>query len=211
MMRKLKALGLALAAVFALSAVAASSASATAFTSTAPAGTIEHITGTDTHGVDEFTVGESKLTCDEESFTANAATPTTTITVTPTYKKCRTTGGEEKEDVTVTTNGCTYTFTSHGAVTIDCPAGKVIEIHHYSDPGVHKNSKCTNTVGPQNGVGALTYTHPNNGIEANGTINVTLQTHGICSFGFTINQEATYHVVQDTFFATSNRTIHVGT
>lgn len=209
-MRSLKILGLVVTAVLALGAVVASSASATAFTSAGEHD--EHVTGTDTHGVDEFTVGEtSKLTCDEESFTATVAHNSTWATVVPTYNKCRTTGGEEKENVTVTMNGCAYEFSSHGEVRLHCPVGKVIEIHHYSDPGKHKNNTCTLTVGPQTGTGLLTYTHPNNGIQADGTIGVNAQTHGGCSFGFTLNQTATYHVVEDTFFATDGHTIHVGT
>ncbi len=209
-MRSLKILGLVASAVLAIGAVVASSASATAFTSAA--GHEEHVTGTDTHGVDEFTVGESsKLTCDEEFFTTNAAHNSTEITVIPTYKKCRTTGGAEQENVTVTMNGCAYKFTSHGEVIIHCPVNKAIEIHHYSDATVHKNPSCTLTVGAQTGTGLLTYTHPNNGIQVDGTIEVSAQTHGACSFGFTLNQTATYHVVKDTFAASDGHTIHVGT
>ena len=194
-MRNFKALGLALVAVFAMSAVVASSASATAFTA---ASYPQHLTAEDTGAGDLFTISGNELSCSNETFTSQITAQTTTLTFTPSFANCKTEGAAFN-NITVTTNGCTFTFDAHGHSVIDCPTTQipshkqhVIEQHHYSNQA-HTTVSCTNTVAAQNVDGTVTYTN-----EADGTVTVTgqpkvnLQTHGGCSFGFTINVQTTY-------------------
>ena len=216
-MRNFKALGLALVAVFAMSAVVASSASATAFTSVKYP---QHLIGEDTGAPDVFTVSGNELTCTDETFTSDITAQSTTLNFIPSYVNCKT-AGAAFNNVTVTTNGCTFTFDAHGHSVIDCPTTPAqqqqahkqhgpIEIHHYSNQG-HTTVSCTNTVGPQNISGTVTYTNdPDGTVTVNGTPQVNLQTHGGCSFGFTINVVSTYDLSVKVR-ATSGEKIDVGT
>jgi hypothetical protein len=129
------------------------------------------------------------IACTEATYHGTvAAASVNSITVTPTYKNCATTGGTWGE-VVVTMNECDYTFrsnsnasthkpTAHATVTVDCPVGKAIEIHH---------PNCTITVPGQTPKGGVTYTTTVEGKHAL-TVNVTA-THiagefhgGICIF-----------------------------
>jgi len=156
-------------------------------------------------------VGSSTLTCSGETYTANAPAGTTNVlSFTPNYINCKTEGAAFN-NVTVTHNGCNFNFTSTGPIHIACPIGKTIEVHHYSSTANHTagTSSCTETIGSQTAVGNATYTNLVSGsVETSGSVTVTLQTHGACSFGFTINQEATY-TFSDTVTATSKEAIHV--
>lgn len=168
---KLKVLGLGLLAVMATSAFAVMNASATVtghFTHDA----VGHATvvGTEIYGTKhmlEFhrteptgTYVGAPIACTEASYHGTVTTATVqSITITPTYKNCATTDGVWGE-VDVTMNECDYTFrsntaasanppTAHATVTVDCPAGKAIEIHH---------PNCTITVPAQTPKGGATYT-----------------------------------------------------
>jgi hypothetical protein len=149
MTRNLKALGLALIAVFAMGAVVASSASAVAddhFTTTKPSALV---TGVSHNNKFEIT-GGPKFECTTSKFTGTFLNNSTEITIDPEYTgkightphntsptvaaECNATGG----DITVDMNGCHYDLTGNttgldkglvdATVWITCPAGQVIKI-----------------------------------------------------------------------------------
>jgi len=132
MIRNLKALGLALMAMLVMAAVAASAASADDFTSESSPVTL---TGKQTGGGDVFTSTAGTVKCKEKKYTATGvATPTTAVTVTPSYP-AKTVGGELNctafgFPAEVHTNGCTFRFTvgatTTGGLEIICPEGKEI-------------------------------------------------------------------------------------
>ncbi len=112
---KLKAVGLCALAAMALSAVVVMNASANGeghFTNDASNGFVL-FTGTEegAHRLNLTLHGfNGEIGCEVASYAATAASSTvTSLTVTPTYENCYTTGTETK--VPVTMNGCTYIFT----------------------------------------------------------------------------------------------------
>lgn len=197
----LTACSIGLLALLATGAFAAINASATVnghFTNDAPNGHAT-VVGFETYGTTHMTelqrtepTGTStgaSIACTNASYhgTLNAIT-TESITVAPTYSGCATTGGTWGE-VVITTNGCTYTFrstsgasteppTHHATVSVVCPAGKSIEIHH---------PNCTFTI-PSQTLSGITYTTIVENTKHAITLNATV-THikgefhgGICIF-----------------------------
>jgi hypothetical protein len=166
MTRKLKALGLALVAVFATSALVASAAQAEEFTG------YDQSTGTHTetviHGVQEgshsFTAGSGfgSITCTTATFAGNSPTGTSTeLTITPTYSGCSDSFGRT---VDVTMEGCDYKFTTptfvssgtySGLVDLACPTGHSVTVHVTSGG----TSVCTVTIHAQTGLGSNHYTN----------------------------------------------------
>lgn len=194
MLNKFKALGLALVAVLAMSALAASSASAEKFTSAD--GTTQTVTASDVGAEDVFIVNNSTLTCEGETFAGHleAGKATTALTFDPNWVNCKTEGAASN-NVTVTDNNCGIIFkTTPNGVEIECGTGKVIEVHHYTAGSAHTSSTCTETIGAQVPVNIAGPTYTNNGghVDATGEAEVSLQTHGSCSLGFTLTQKATY-------------------
>jgi hypothetical protein len=135
MIRNLKVLGLALVAVFAMSAVAAGAASAEkyAFHSAGPFTTL---TGTQAGATnDVFTTDGGKVTCNTATYHGTIeAEETTTISLAPTYSSCTL---EPFGSAVVSTNGCTYLIHAETRVgendyttntDIVCPAGKEITV-----------------------------------------------------------------------------------
>lgn len=228
MIRNFKSLGLALVAVLALSAVVASSASAVGkFTSAA--GYPQTLVTEDTGEEDVFIVSGNTLTCANEQFTGELTGASSELKVTPDYVNCKTKGAAFN-NVTVTDNGCYFVFTvtttvatdhDSGNVHIKCPIGQKIEIHHYSSEHNHKvtgASSCTVTVAEQTPtehegtVDYITYTSltsPANSVLIEGVVTVHAQTHGACSFGFTVNTTSEY-ITSTTAKAASGARIHVG-
>jgi hypothetical protein len=179
MIRNLKVLGLALVAVFAMSAMAASSALAVeetqgVITSDGPV----KLTGTDTVGepsVLKFNATQS-LECHGHYDVGNvgvtphgfinltAPNSVTSVTVAPTYTNCFGIVGATKAPATVTMNGCDYVIkigTTNGvagqyAGTADlvCPGVAKVEVHLYNN-AEHKTSICTFTFGAQTNKGGL--------------------------------------------------------
>jgi hypothetical protein len=148
MIRNLKALGLALVAVFAMSAIVATAAQATPGTlTTFPAGKTVDITA-EQIGTHEFLLTDHEVepgkfattTCEYAHFhgVGTVATGSTTLTVLPTYgnaeKKCTAFG----QPATITTTGCHYLLHSgtetpaktgwHVLTDVVCEEGKVIKI-----------------------------------------------------------------------------------
>lgn len=144
MTRKLKALGLGLFAAFAMSAVAASSASAEKkmFHSD-----VEQtvVTGKDTGGEDQtkFIAGGKTITCETTLYEGTTNEKTVSeLTITPTYSNCHAEGPFGNVTTHVEMNGCDYKFTleegttntggetehTHGPVHVVCPDEKEITI-----------------------------------------------------------------------------------
>jgi hypothetical protein len=213
MIRNLKALGLALAAVFALSAVSASSAMAV----TAPSASFVaaeypvSYTGTQdgaNHAV-TFNGGVGVVTCTSSHFDAigTFAKSTTYVSLTPTYSGCNTVMGADKVNpTTVTHNGCIYSYTVHeevfgsmgdewkGDLDLECPVGvSGIEIHIWDTEAKHENkeaTKCTFLVKPQTIKGVVYRNETANGdvtIEGKGMVFTIERTGGTaddCGVGF---------------------------
>jgi len=167
MIRNLKALGLALAAILALSAVSASGVSAATepiakfSCSTYPCSLSGEQPAAEKH---EFVTAAGAVECELAIFQSSTISEAATgLTVTPTYEECvlhnALTG--TTDPATVTMNGCDYKFTIHyhetkkgagvkadeysGDVDIVCPAEKAIEIHVFkaADEEHKEATKCT--------------------------------------------------------------------
>jgi len=167
MIRNLKVLGLALVAVFALSAMAASMASASEFKSTGP------WTGFATEtGANRITAFGGTVECPgstatvhtymtqketEEGKTHLKVTKNTvviTLTLDLLQTKCIAKEGESIHKTTVTLNGCDFDLVvpSKPAVryAVRCPAGKSIQIDEYAFSGSELGGVvCTTTIGEQ--------------------------------------------------------------
>jgi hypothetical protein len=175
MTRIMKTLGIGLVAVFALSAVASSMASAKdlgshagLFTAGVGAGVTANI-DTEPIGVgDTFTfVSGVKITCAAIQAQGKAilAGPSSTyIKLTPIYEKCHVVVGGLTKTITITHNECQYTYnlttttesTPSGLsfeptadLAIICPQGKQIEIHMYKEKEKEVTSECTHTIKEQ--------------------------------------------------------------
>lgn len=157
MHRNLKVLGLALVAVFAMTAVLASAAQAQvkATVGASPAILTGEVIEHPTIGKSQtFTLsGGQKLSCEEVKATGTVLNGATSITASPTYSKCKAVIGTETHLVTVTMNGCDYLF--HGGVEVSgttfkevevdlvCPEGKEVEIHVYKSATTETEELCT--------------------------------------------------------------------
>jgi hypothetical protein len=109
MIRNLKALGLALVAVLAMSSLVASAASANPFwfKSDGAVGSTTTLTGSQI-GQDVFEVDGGKITCSTATYSGSQVGNTaTTITINPTYAGCIAFG---TFPATVTMNSCRYVF-----------------------------------------------------------------------------------------------------
>jgi hypothetical protein len=165
MIRNLKALGLAFVAVFALSAMTASAASATdLFRSSSTPVTL---TGEQefTAGVgDIFTTTAGAIECLSAKYHGTVATsPVSEVVVKPTYTSCSL---AEIIPAKVDFGSCTYKFTidepagaTTGSVHLECPnAGEEVTVTAgVNDAGVGTN-KCTIHIPPQT-VGGIKYTN----------------------------------------------------
>lgn len=219
MKRNLKALGLALMAIFAMSALAATSASAEGKKITTTSGPYpKHLIGEDVGAADVFKVGNNEISCHGETYSATLNEATNTIEAAPEYHEtCQTVGSGW--NVTVTENGCTLHFTTtenvatdHDKVTpeVKCPGKNEIEIHHYTSSS-HGSLACTNTVHPQMTEGTLTATSltASGDILLEGIVKLKDTTHGACSFGFTLTQNAEF-IATTTIKDKAGTRIHIG-
>ena len=157
MTRNLKALGLALVAVFAMSALTAGSASAAEFHSEGTETTV--IASQVTTHVFETTAGE--VTCAKATFEGNQAAKTaSSITVTATYKECHFNFFGSKVAATVNMNGCDYTLYASGTADIVCP--KVNEVQKEVEV---TGAGCTVKVPGQTGLKSVSYTNNESHID----------------------------------------------
>lgn len=178
MTRNLKALGLALAAAFAMNVVAASSASAHyVFTSAkAPVTTTGAQVGNHT-----FTVGGQAVQCTTTKFSSTmTGTEFGEVQIFPVYEGCTYAGGAKQ--IHPKFNGCTYTFTGattadgkHGVVHIICPAGKVIESEMTNFNGTET---CLLTIAPQTATEGYTAVNKGEHVDITATARIKLTPHG---------------------------------
>jgi hypothetical protein len=124
MRRKLKTLGLALVAAFAISAVVASAASANFTTAT------DNTTMTLLGGNQVFkTEGGAKAECTSAlGYVTKVATVQTELTAVPEYSGCTFTEGSITRLAKIDPMGCTYVFTATEQVHIECSGTNVITV-----------------------------------------------------------------------------------
>lgn len=166
MTHKLKALGLALVAVFAVSAMVAAGASAATFHSEASSTTVS---GTNAgEGNHVFTASGFSVECETASFSGTqSGTESTTLTLHPEYSKCNSSLGS----ATVDTAGCDYVFnattngTGHLPSDISCTGSSVIKV---TAPG------CTLSFGTQNTTGGVKATNLGSGSTRDDTVDATV-------------------------------------
>jgi hypothetical protein len=151
-MRNLKILGLALVAMFAMSALGASMASADELTAEEPKVTLHAAS----ESADSFIITAGNTNCKEVTYDiGTVTTPTTTVTANPTYPTFAKDGSHNCTSIgfpaTIDTNGCHYLFhvtagaSTVGDVTVQCPAGKEITVTAIAAG----TTKCTIHVPPQ--------------------------------------------------------------
>lgn len=181
MTRNLKALGLALVAAFAMSAVVASAASAeSAFKF--KSNTANPILTATQHGsnVDVFTTDAGTVSCNTANYVGSqAGTETNEIEVAPTYSGCTAFGFI---GVPIHTNGCKYRFTTgtktgsdfEGSVHIVCPT-TTSPSHKQHVIEITAPFSCTVTVpGGQTPAGKVTFTNLGSGHTQEVTVDVDL-------------------------------------
>lgn len=205
MIRNLKALGLALAAIFALSAIAASAASAQQGVLTSDGPVTLDMTETG-NGQNATTMFGEKIECQGTIYTGHQYNvtphmpipgPTTLITVTPHYNNANCTSFPGPHKATITMNGCDFVFHIGNTVGADlyevfadivCPAGQQIVKHVYAAPNNEAMPICTYTIKPQAGLpGArVTTTTGVNDLDIKGSFeNIHVEKHGMCGGGTT--------------------------
>jgi hypothetical protein len=169
MNRKIKAMGLTLVAVFALSAVAVSSASATPPKFTASAYPASG--GGSQIGTHKVTFDGFITTCEVATFSGTLVAASSEITIAPKYEKCKTAGVAS----TVTLNGCDYKFTltttgvpNLATVDLVCPAGQDITI----DVGNPASPACIIHVTPFTAVEHVKIENDHPGILATATADI---------------------------------------
>jgi hypothetical protein len=157
MRNKLKALGLALVAVFAMSAIASSAAQAGQFETQSGANatvTGEQITGPvtgKTVSEHEFTTRIGTVKCEFATFHGVAIPVSTELTLTANYTECFLGGTIEAH---VNMHGCDYNFNAGNTIAgspdeievsteVKCPVGEKIEVI------VTNGKSCTITIAPQ--------------------------------------------------------------
>lgn len=159
MIRNLKMFGMAIVAVFAMSAVAASMASADSFT--AEKAPVTYTGNQSEANVFTTTVGTVKCTVTTFKGTVNS-TSTTTASVTPTYSGCTAFGFPADIEV----NGCEYLLhvgaATTGTVDVVCPVGKEITVVATTS-ATNPTPKCIVHIKAQSGLGTVTYSNVGTG------------------------------------------------
>lgn len=175
MKRNLKVLGVAIAAMLAMS-VMASAASAQQYTAASYPVVVSGSQST-TH---EFTIGGNRrVKCSTASFTSpSQGAAASTITITPTYSGCtiKIPSTEGELDATVTMGSCDYLFNEptglSSTVNITCSSGAIV-IHVYNGLGVthnEANTLCQYEVGAQNNLSSVTYENGGGNVTAKANV-----------------------------------------
>ena len=220
MMRNLKVLGIAMAAVFAMSAVIASAASADQLTSESSPVTLTGAQiASENNKLTSPEVGT--ISCETADYNATSvATPTRTITVTPVYTNCRVFGFLSHTPIHM--NGCDYLLhvntaanDTTGTADLVCPAGATVTATAISVG----TTKCTVHIAPQTNLAKIEATNIGSGatreIELHLEIENIAETHtkgsglGACPAGSSTKAvlEGTVKVTGETTSATPT---HVG-
>jgi hypothetical protein len=191
MIRQFKALGLALVAILAMSALGASTADAEKGAVLTAEKYPAKFDGTQTTAVIMNRAGR-QTTCAGATVTTEITGPATTGSGIPVFENCHTIILGNKFPITVTMNGCelvlhatadfiggVHTYTAIGDLV--CPEGKQMETHVYSNATKHLEnvSLCTYKTPPQSGLKGIDIT---NKAPAGGTkdhIEVHLNISGI--------------------------------
>ena len=164
MIRNLKVLGLSLVAVFAMSAMVASAASAGELTSDGPVdlhatenpAVLTAIAGQKVECHATYTIGNVNETPHATFITL----PKANLTVTPDYTNCVSVIGELKAPLTVTMNGCDFVLhigaqleagKYSGTADVVCEGSNQIEVHAYSS-AAHSSTVCTYKIPAQTGL-----------------------------------------------------------
>jgi hypothetical protein len=187
-----------------MSAVAASAASAKdqgthtgLFTANVGAGETVQIHAEQIGTIALTTTGTPPTTCTTVKFTGKALTlgpSSTDITLEPTFEGCHTVLTGLTKAVTFTVTGCAFKFDAKATttentpgglsidrtspMTIECPQGKQIEIHHYNTAiPPHNSVLCTYDIGPQGPLSGIELTNkintPTSANDIEGHLNVT--------------------------------------
>lgn len=216
---KLKALGLGLLAMMAMSAFAAMNAGATTSGHFITESNPTFVTGIHKQGTEHelhfISEAGDEIGCDHSTYSGKheGTKTTTSLTITPNWTDCYTTPDGTKFDVDE--NGCDLEFTSRAnpatndaTVKINCPS-KRIEITH---------PNCNITVGTQEVGGAagngVTYTNKNDGkpwITMNVDVTFAVEYHGgICIFLGTNHHARMEGDVTVTGYSNSAHTVRTG-
>lgn len=132
-------------------------------------------------GNHEFIAAGQVIKCATANFTSTViGTEIFEVAITPTYGGCTYAAGAKAVHPTI--NGCVYVFTGlttadgkHGKVHLECPAGKVIEVHLTNFNGAET---CTLTVGSQTLTEGYTATNNGNHVDILATAGVKIAPHG---------------------------------
>jgi len=166
----LKALGLALVAALALSAIVASAAHAVTNPKITAVDGSALTLDAETNESERFTAFGASVTCTNSKYTGKPINENKAVTIEPVYTGCHSQVLFLKFPATVTMNGCAFilyhlstdgstvehtasdiTHFYNSTTEIECPKEKVIEVHIYKNHTDHTANKytCTLTVGPQ--------------------------------------------------------------
>lgn len=157
MTRNLKVFGLALMAMFALTAVAASAAQAIEFHSEIENTTVTAKTEAGSNSV--FDAAGASISCTSGTFTGSQVAKTSaTLTVTPAYSGCTFLG---VLNVPVKVNNCQYTFSANGEVAVTGGSCTAITF---------EAAGCKVEVKAQSGLKEVTYTNLKTGTEREVTV-----------------------------------------
>jgi hypothetical protein len=192
MIRKAKAGGLALLAMFVLGALTASTALAVPqYTASSYPATV---TGSNTKGAETITFDGTAQLCDSHFVSGSLNAATSTLTITPTYSNCESFGFL---NATFNMEGCTYVFHATEQVAADvyrhhmdvaCPTGKSIKVESGTCRWEIKPQTDRTTVETTNlAGGALT-------LLWNVSLSITVTQDGFgCSLAGTGTRNGTYH------------------
>lgn len=203
MIPKLKAIGLVLAAVFAMSAIAASTASAQQgkLTSDGPVTLTMVQRGAVGSAANALTAISGKIECPASAYKGHKSNVTpheliesgsTAITVTPTYINCFSETSSSVFSTTADMNGCDYVLNigkatgeedSYGVTTdVVCPEGQKIQWTVFLGTS-HTTKLCTISIKPQTGLSGahVTTNTASDTLGVVGTVeNVHIEESGLC-------------------------------
>lgn len=192
-MTRIRTIGLALVAIFAMSAVVASAAQANFTTGS------DNTTLTGSGGVQKFLIPGGEISCPSISGTVTGV-PTTAVDITavPVYPAtgCTLTESGVSHEAKIDVEGCSFTFTTDGKVHILCPAGKVIKVTlkvaglFVECLDIHEQTPTTPTVDYINGTNAATGKMD---VEVKSTVEgITYERTGVCK-----KEEASKNEIND--------------
>ncbi len=184
MTRNLRMLGLALIAVFALSAMAAAAAQATPLFTAAKYNASIHATTEQKIGAESeyFESIGRKFECEIVHYTGTATSDSSTLSITPDYTDS-TQGGNCKAaqtlSVTVTENGCTFLFHAQEFMDAAKDYTVFVDVVCGANPIVVNvlGGACIITIGSQTAGGTLTAVNSSGHVELSGTVSVKSTLH----------------------------------